>query len=316
MTHAPVTSATVVLANEHWRVGVLPGTGASLAFGQARLPDGRWYDVLRPTPPAGRGSYPRCASYVLVPFSNRVRDGVLRFGGRTWQLRRNAADGTAMHGAAHEFAWGVAEQSGVAVTLVFRLDEVVGANYPWSFAVHVTYALDGPRLTVRTDLTNTDVEEFPAGFGHHPFFQRGVVDPTVSEVRLRLPLEQAFPLEHAMAVGAPGALPARADYRDLRPLEEPFVDVCLTGRRGDEPVRLEWPTSGVALSLRADDVFAHTVLYVPRHKPWFAVEPVTNANDGFNLMAAGVEGHGVFVLRPGRTRSGEIHLDLEMLAPA
>jgi len=43
------------------------------------------------------------------------------------------------------------------------------------------------------------------------------------------------------------------------------------------------------------------------------VEPVTNANDGFNLMADGVPGHGVFVLEPGETRSGDIRLDLEEL---
>jgi aldose 1-epimerase len=97
----------------------------------------------------------------------------------------------------------------------------------------------------------------------------------------------------------------------MRPLDRPFVDVCLTGRPADRPVRLEWPASGVAVSLRADDVFSHTVFYVPLRKRYFAVEPVTHANDGFNLMAAGVDGHGVFVLGPGESRGGDFHLDVD-----
>lgn len=310
------------IGNEHWRIGVLPGTGASLAFGQVRLPgrarpaggaDADWYDLLRPTPTAALDDPTRCASYVLLPFSNRVRDGVLRFGGRSWQLRPNGGDGNAMHGTAHEYAWEVAEKSADAVTLWLSSTCLVGANFPWAFDARVTYALDGPRLTVRTELTNADDDEFPAGFGHHPFFRRGLVDPARSEVRLRLPFDQAWPLRGALPTGSPGPLPPSADYRKLRPLERrPFVDACLTGRRGDEPVRLEWPASGAAISMRADEVFSHTVLYVPRRAGHFAVEPVTNANDGFNLLADGVPGHGVLVLAPGETRTGEFHLDLEV----
>ncbi|MCU1431932.1 MAG: hypothetical protein JWP95_1037 [Actinotalea sp.] len=309
----PAGSGPLVIQNEHWRVGVLPGTGASLAFGQTRLPDGRWYDVLRPTRPAGLKTYAHCASYVLVPFSNRVRDGLLRFGDRSWQLRRNAADGTAMHGAGHEFDWTVVACTAEAVTLAFRSGRVTGANFPWSFDAEVTYALDGPRLTVSTVLTSTDVEAFPAGFGHHPFFQRGIVDPELSEVLVELPSTQSHPMVAGMAVGAPRPVPPLADYTRLRRLERPFVDICLTGRRGADPVRMEWPVSGVALSLHADRIYGHTVFYVPRARSYFAVEPVTHANDGFNLMADGVEGHGVFVLEPGESRSGAFHLDIEPL---
>lgn len=304
--------AVIEIGGDRWRVGVLPGTGASLAHGRIRMPDGAWRDLLRPTRPAALRTAPLCASYVLVPFSNRVRDGVLRYGGRTWQLRRNSPDGTAMHGTGHEFAWEVAARTDDAVTLVLDTGALVGANYPWSFRAEVTYAVQGSRLTIGTRLTNTDSEAFPAGFGHHPFFRRGILDPEVSEVLVSIPNEAAYPAEAAIPVGPPGAIPAHADYRDLRALDGAFIDVCLTGRRSGEPVRMVWPASGVQVTMHADDVFAHTVFYSPRHKPFFAVEPVTNANDGFNLMAQGVDGHGVFVLEPGATRHGDVHLDVEV----
>lgn len=301
------------IANDHWQVGVLPGTGACLAYGRA-LVAGRWVDVLRPTRPAGLRRYPQCASYVLAPFSNRVRGGELRFGDGRWQLRRNASDGTAMHGAAHEFPWTVATRSADAVTLAFDSAHVVGANFPWTFRAEVAYALDGPRLSVVTTLTSTDDEAFPAGFGHHPFFQRGLLDPEVHEVEVRIPYEAAYPMVGAIPTGPPGPVPPHADHRELRPLGARFVDECLTARRPGEPVRIEWPRSGAALTMHADEVFSHLVLYVPRGRPFFAVEPVTNANDAFNLLADGVDGHGLFVLEPGESRSGAFHLDLEPLA--
>jgi aldose 1-epimerase len=45
------------------------------------------------------------------------------------------------------------------------------------------------------------------------------------------------------------------------------------------------------------------VVYLPVDVPFFAVEPVTNANDGFNLDAAKAAGSGVFLVQPGETRS-------------
>ena len=307
---AQVKVATI--ANDHWRVGVLPETGGSLAFGQVRVA-GVWRDVLRPTAQGDLRTATQCASYVLVPFSNRVRDGVLRFGERTWRLRPNGKDGNAIHGTGHEFGWDVLELGGDAVTLELRTGTLVGANFPWAFTARVRYALHGPRFTVSTELTNDDAEAFPAGFGHHPFFRRGVLDPTVSEVLLRLPCELSYPLEGCLPTGPAGPVPAAQDYRRLRALaREPLVDACLTSGEAGEPVRMEWPASGVALSMDADSVFAHRVLYVPLGADCFAVEPVTNANDGFNLLAEGTPGHGVFVLEPGAARSGDIHLDVEL----
>lgn len=299
------------LRNDRWRVVVLPGTGASLSYGKIRMPDGAWRNLLRPTPASRSGDPARCASYVLVPFSNRVRDGVLRFGDRTWQLRRNSGDGNAMHGTGHEYAWDVSSCSDRSVALTLDTDRLVGANFPWSFRAEVTYALAGSRLTIGTRLTNTDTEPFPAGFGHHPFFQRGIVDPTVSEVRLQVPAAGAYPMEDSVPVGPPGPLPSHLDFRTLRALDGRFLNDCLT-RAGTAPVRLEWPRSGVAATVHADEAFAHTVLYAPLRRTHFAVEPVTNANDGFNLMADGVAGHGVFVLEPGGSRSGDIHIDVEV----
>jgi aldose 1-epimerase len=51
-----------------------------------------------------------------------------------------------------------------------------------------------------------------------------------------------------------------------------------------------------------DHLYSHVVLYMPQNQPYIALEPVTNANDGFNLLAQGEVDHGVFVLAPGCSR--------------
>ena len=300
----------VVLENEHWRVGVVPETGASVAFGQVRV-DGEWCDVLRPTPTESLRHHADCSSYVLAPWSNRVRDGLLRFDGREWQLRITDDDGTALHGAVFEYPWTVLEKSRSRLVLGFDSTRFVGVNFPWRFRAQVTYELDGERLWLRTELENTDREAFPAGFGHHPFFVRRLTDAAGEalggEALLQINCRRGYALEDAMAVDAAGPIPERADFVDLRPLGHTFVDDCLTGRTGDVAAYISYP--GVLdVAIEADDLFSHVVVYVPVEKPFFAVEPVTNANDAFTLDASGVPGVGVFRVQPGETREAAFAL--------
>jgi len=50
------------------------------------------------------------------------------------------------------------------------------------------------------------------------------------------------------------------------------------------------------------------IIFSPPGKPFFAVEPVSHANNGFNLFAEGQPGTGIQVLEPGQTLSGRFRL--------
>ncbi len=52
------------------------------------------------------------------------------------------------------------------------------------------------------------------------------------------------------------------------------------------------------------------MLFAPVGEPYFAVEPVTNATNAFNLHAAGVAGSGTLVLAPGATVAAGFRLAL------
>ncbi|MDR1427985.1 MAG: hypothetical protein LBJ08_09580 [Bifidobacteriaceae bacterium] len=299
----------LVLGSEHWRIGVLPEVGASLAFGQIADDDG-WVDLLRPTPTAERAQPMGCSSYVLAPWSNRVRDGVLRFEGRTWQLRKNEAQINAIHGTAMEFSWRVASYDSSACALEFDSASVVGANFPWTFQTSVRYAVTGSTFTVTTVLLNTSAEPFPAGFGHHPYFQRTLAGAS-DEVRLQIPAAAAFKLHNCLPDGPPVALEPRLDFREMRPLGAEYIDDNLTSRDAGAPIRLLYPRSRREVHIKADSLFTSIVLFVPQNGAGhFALEPVTNANDGFSLYERGVPGSGIFVLDPGEERAATFTLEV------
>lgn len=308
----PPDPRVVTVRSDVWEVDVLPATGACLAAGRVRTADGVWKDLLRPTRRTHLGDPEKTASFPMVPWSNRIRGGVLPYRGRTWQLQRNAADGTAIHGASRYAAWDVVGRTDGAVALRLDSSGLVGVNFPWRFVASVTYALHGPALTVTTTVRNVDTEPFPAGFGHHPYLRRALLPvgapaaeyPLTPGPVVHVPASAGYRLTAAMATGPAGELPLRADYRTPRPLGTAFVDDVVTGLAPGAPVRLDYEEDGVTVEIGMDPVYEHVVLYAPRRRCYFAVEPATNVNDGFTLHEAGVPGTGVFELEPGEERTG------------
>ena len=292
------------LANDHWQVGLLPSTGGSVAYGRTRV-GGEWHDVLRPTPQESLGVVPDTASYPLVRWSNRIAGGKLRWAGKTYQLRVNHADGTAIHGTASEYPWIVAEHSPTHAVLEFASRDVYGVNFPWTFTARFTYRLDGDRFTWTYGLTNTDHETFPAGFGHHPYFQRSVAgSPTA---HLQLNTEQAYAAQGCIPFGEAGEIRPDADFRASRVIGGAFVDDCYTARSSDTLATITWP--GVLdVDIEADAALSHAVVYIPEGQPFFAVEPVSNANDAFNLAERGIHSANLLLVQPGQSVSASFSL--------
>lgn len=290
------------LENEHWQVGILPETGASVAFGRVQK-DGQWVDVMRPTDPADYDNPSLCASFVLIPWSNRIKDAQFRFRGTDYKLQPNSADGTASHGDVRRRIWQVESAGKERISLSFNSTAHVNINFPWQFSANAVYSLDGDVFEMVLSLKNIDETPFPGGFGQHPYFVR------TADVMLELPVDEQYQLVQAIPAGA--AVPVRPefDFRTLRRLSDvAALDNLFRGREGDQPARIVYPGWGIEINITSDPIFEHLIAYAPPDKPFFAVEPITNANDGFNLFERGVEGTGVFVLEPGEERRGMIRL--------
>jgi aldose 1-epimerase len=291
------------LQNKHWQAGVLPQTGASIAFGRMRY-SGAWVDILRPTDEAQYDNSSNCGSFIMLPWANRIRDGVLRFGDASYQLRTTKDDGTARHGDVRNRAWQVLESSATHIRCRFESSAAADLNFPFALAAEAEYRLEDADFVWEVTLTNVDTRPFPAGFGHHPYF----VHPAANMPLLQIPCDKQWVLTNALADDKPIPVTNRLDFRQARPVtSDTKLDDLLTDCRQDEPIKLIYEQWQTTIEMHADPIFKQVILFTAPDGT-LAVEPQTNANDGFNLYAKGIAEAGVFVLQPGESITGTVKL--------
>ena len=94
------------------------------------------------------------------------------------------------------------------------------------------------------------------------------------------------------------SLPPELDFAAGRPLPGGWRNNDYGGWTGRAEV--VWPSRGVRLVMAADAVFGHLMVYADPAKPFFCVEPQSNASGAFN-RAGGFDdpAEGVRVLGAG-----------------
>jgi aldose 1-epimerase len=277
--------------NGNLRLRLDPEIGGSIVDFSAK-PGDRWIPIMR------RGEEPltkssNASSFVLIPYSNRLRDGRFSFGGKRYQLRH--AEKHAIHGDVRDRPLRVLESSEDRVVLEFRSDEFSDLNFPFPFSARMIYVLERFELSCRIELVNVGTESMPAGCGFHPYFNRRMPGST-GEVELQFKVSGVYPGETPLPEGPAIPIAPQQDFSTQRPLDV-VLDHCFAG--WDRQAAIEWPGSGVKARIQAEQGMEHVILFSPEGQEVFALEPVTNANDGFNLLVQGDENCGVVVLKPG-----------------
>ena len=285
--------ALIELRRGPFRLTLCPALGGAItAFRRGGL------DVMRPAGPAFQGTgEPRAASsFPLVPFSGRVADARFTFRGRTCRLSRNfPPEPHAIHGHGWQNPWRVGHANGEFAELDFA-HEVRGT--PLRYRARQTFRLVEDGLVARIGVTNAGTGPMPAGIGMHPYFVR------TPGATLRTEVEHVWLADARNIPERRAPVPAEWDFTGAPRIASLRLDNGFGGWSGGATIH--WPESGLTLAIEADPVFRHLVVYVPPGQDFFCVEPVSNANDGFNLFDRGVEGTGVRVLEPGESLEGEV----------
>lgn len=300
----------ITIQNKYWQVGILPETGASIAFGRFRYQD-KWVDVMRPTPEKDWGNSSNCSSFIMLPWCNRIKDGVLRFENKSYQLQTTKDDGTARHGDVRKRNWIVDLMDANHISMSLNSTDYPDMNWPFKFSAHAEYWLKGNEFIWKLSIKNEDTQPFPTGFGHHPYFVKTI---GANAPQVQIPCSRHFELTNYMATDADVPLPAELDFQHMRALNDLEMNHVFTQRQGDEPARLHYPEWGATFEMYADPLFEHILLYAPKGEPFYAVEPMTNASDGFNLFANHIAGSGVFVLNSGEERHADVRLVSNLLS--
>lgn len=246
------------------------------------------------------------ASFHMLPYSNRIRNGRFDFQQQTIVLEQS--DTHAIHGALRKLPWRIVASDSQSVCCAISSADHPGLNWPWAIDAQITHSISGDSLSSTIELTNRDSHDMPAGFGWHPYFVRQIKGATPV---LTLPVSAVFPdaSGDCLPDGAAIPLPESLDFRHARALDpDQRIDCCLAGLDGT--CVIDWQEAGIRLNIKADDICRYLVLYNP-DMPHFAVEPVTNANDAFNLASRGIES-GMQVLTPGQTLRATMNLQVEV----
>ena len=304
--------AAITLQSDRLRLVVRPELGAGISDFSVKGPANYFHPMMRRASD-GETSPSNLASFVMAPWANRLAGAAFAFGGRTHKLRATSSDGTAIHGDVRARPFVVLDRSPVSARLAFDSRTVGDANFPFPFEVVVRYEVMGMTATIEVDVVNHGSEPMPAGCGLHPYFMRRLWDGG-EVVRIKAPVAGRYQLVDKMATGP--AVPDAMSAALAKGMELPgeATDTVFGGCAA--AMEINWPGSGVTLKMDGGANQRQVVLFVPHGEgkeagglPYFALEPQTNVNDGFNLVARGAmtaEEAGVAVVGAGerlRTRT-------------
>lgn len=236
--------------------------------------------------PATRGA-------ILVPWPNRVVDGMYSFGGRDFQLAlTEPARSHALHGFGTWLDFDAVDKGPDHVTLAAVIQPRV--SYPWRIVVTTTFALGPDGLTQTVSARNDSLEPAPWGTGPHPYLVAG--EGRVDEWTLELPASRVLAVTDDRLspidlepVGQDD--PSRFDFREPRRIGAVEIDHAFTDLHRDDAgiatVRLtDQSGRGVAMSWDAACpwVQIHTADKADPalSRLGLAVEPMTCAPDAFN----------------------------------
>lgn len=275
---------------------VITEVGAGLrVFEAGGVPYSETYEADE-MPPGGAGA-------VLVPWPNRVADGVWVLEGEPQQLAiTEPARNTAIHGLLRHVVWTVAEHAESAVVLSAVVP--VQPGWPVPLMASVSYALDSDGLMVTHTVRNAGRRAVPFGLGVHPYPRAGNAE--TDECDLRLAASTVLPVdpERLLPARPPRSLQGdEQDFRSGRRLAGVLLDTAFGGASPDpdDPQqrvrhRVTAP-SGEGVELWADPVFNWVQVYTADEFPGrgraIAIEPMTCPPDALN------SGTDLIVLRPG-----------------
>lgn len=240
-----------------------------------------------------------CASFPLVPYSNRIRHGRFAFRGREVVIAPNmAGDASPLHGQGWLAAWTVEHADEASTGLSF----VHGAGeWPWTYEARQLFRLDHGGLDLTLTCRNMSDEAMPCGLGQHPYF------PCTPDTRLDARVTGAWTIDEAVL--PVDLVPATGRY-DLvnRAICGQDLDNGFEGWGGVATIS----NPGAPFSLRMTSADAKRFqIYSPASGGLCVAEPVQAANAALNEPEDQWQRLGLAVLEPGAT--ARLHTRFEVI---
>ncbi|QIZ77491.1 aldose 1-epimerase [Ferrimonas lipolytica] len=272
---------------------VAPELGGAIAALQYRD-----VDILRPLPALENVIVNQSGSFPLIPFSNRIANGIFEFEGEQFELLKNFGEHPhTIHGNAWHQPWIISEEAsnGVVLKCLHQAEGDAYHSWPWPYQATQVFELKDNELHVTLSYFNLAERNVPVGLGFHPYFANAK-DALVRFAAKKVLLNDANTLPCAVE-----DVPAKWDYSELRAPVAGSVDNCFAGWDGHSEVR--WPDAKVKAEVISPDAKNAVFFMPPAEKNFVAIEPVTNVNNAINDLTCGSNDQAMKLVGPGQSVS-------------
>jgi aldose 1-epimerase len=240
---------------------------------------------------------PFACGIVLMPWPNRIEDGIWTLDGVEQQLDlTEPARHNAIHGLLRFTGYDEVERSEAAVTLAATVFPQHG--YPFLLDTTVRYELVEDELSVTHTVTNRSNAKAPVAIGAHPFLTIGDVAP--EELVLTVHASTRFDVDDRLNLIAEIPVDGDYDLRDGRRASELNLDTAFGGvETFDGVVASLRAPDGREVQLVQDENHPYVQVFTTREFPGtslaIAIEPMTAPPNAFN------SGQSVKWVEPGQT---------------
>jgi aldose 1-epimerase len=181
-----------------------------------------------------------------------------------------------------------------------------GGHTPYEYLASQCFTIDDDSLTIAMTVENRGRQRLPFGLGWHPYF------PLTPQTTLEARAEAFWTEVEGWLPGERTSIPADLDFSRAIGLPHRWVNNGFENWNGH--ARISWPEHRVSLSMEADPILRHAVLFLsdttfdPGFKrDYFCFEPMSHLANGHNLPGLG----GLRVLAPGESLMGGFRLRVE-----
>jgi len=243
-------------------------------------------------------------NFPLVPFSNRIRNG--EFSWQDQQIKlplNNLPEKHTNHGHGWQASWDIIDISKNSVLLQYCH---LADEWPFPYIAKQRISLEQGELTIKLWIKNIGTKTMPAGLGLHPYFTRTNLTHLIADVDEMWAVdEECLP---SKIVEAPQGL--SSDEGMI--IEQNSLDNALVGFK--QQAKIAWPEWGMEANISTSSNCKFLVVYSPKQKDFFCVEPVTHCTDAINLFNRGRNDTGLQQLPLGEEFSMWMKVEPKLIA--
>ncbi|MDF7664132.1 aldose 1-epimerase family protein [Bifidobacterium sp. ESL0763] len=278
----------------------------------------RGHDMIASWDPDG--TVPCSNGQLLIPYPNRIADGVYTFESKTYELpideheRRNA-----IHGYGYRAFWNLERLEEDEAVLSWRTGDMLG--YPFDLTVLADYRLCDEGLKVTISARNNDRVDAPWAVAMHPWIANGFggygdeIDGQNAQCEVTIPARTHVTVdERLLPTGTEPVDGTKFDFRKPKALtEQPFDDAWTDVEHdadGNAFATLTRP-DGMTIHVGGDRTITSFQMctgthFAPENHPaGVAIEPQTAYANAFN------SGRDLIVIKPGETSATTLYFRAE-----